>query len=66
MISVYFMAVVREKIAAVGAWREAVMRAVKVTAVSGVEMGIVDEAHNGAAETVEGVVRLGEELAGRG
>lgn len=41
------------------------MRAVKVTAVRGVEMGIVDEAHDGAAETVEGVVRLGEELAGR-
>lgn len=66
MMPDYFMTVAREKIAAVGARREVVLRAAKVTAVRGVEMGIVDEAYDGAAETVEAGVRLGEELAGRG
>ncbi|RWR88710.1 enoyl-CoA delta isomerase 2, peroxisomal-like protein [Cinnamomum micranthum f. kanehirae] len=66
MIPDYFMAVLREKIPAAGARREVVLRAGKLTAVRAAEMGIVDKAYNSAAETVEGGVRLGEELAGRG
>lgn len=41
------------------------MTAAKVTAERGAELGIVDELFDGAAETVEGAVRLAEGLIRR-
>lgn len=61
----YFMALMRSKIAAPRARRNVELRAAKLTAARAVEEGIIDAAHDGAGETVEAAMRLGEELAGR-
>lgn len=66
MILDYFMVVVQAKIPATGARREIVLRAEKLTAVRAAKIGIVDEAYDSTVETMEGGVRLGEELAGMG
>ncbi|KAK6128426.1 hypothetical protein DH2020_037838 [Rehmannia glutinosa] len=45
--------------------RNVVLKAEKITAAVGVEWGIVDSAHENAAETVEAAVRLGMDLVSR-
>ncbi|KAK1326538.1 hypothetical protein QJS10_CPA01g01806 [Acorus calamus] len=61
-----FMGVLRSKIGSPRARVEVLLRARKVKAAEAVEMGIVEEAHEGAEATSEAAVRLGEELAGKG
>lgn len=65
-ISAWILALIRCKIGDPRARRELVLRASKVTAERGVEMGIVDVACDGVEETVKEAVKLGEDLAGRG
>ncbi|KAJ0253013.1 hypothetical protein HA466_0121160 [Hirschfeldia incana] len=66
VIPAWFVAVVRMKIGSPAARRDVMLTAEKVTAERGVEMGIVDCSYGSAAETVEGAVKLGEELVRRG
>ncbi|CAN1258551.1 Enoyl-CoA delta isomerase 1, peroxisomal [Linum perenne] len=61
----WFVTVLNSKIGSGSMRREVVMSAMKLTAEMGVERGIVHSAHHGAQETVEGAVRLGEELLQR-
>ncbi|KAL1223102.1 Enoyl-CoA delta isomerase 1, peroxisomal [Cardamine amara subsp. amara] len=60
------MAVIRMKIGSPAARRDVMLTAAKVTAVKGLEMGIVDSVHGSATETVEAAVKLGEEIITRG
>jgi enoyl-CoA hydratase/carnithine racemase len=62
----WFIALIECKIGAPLARRDVVLRAAKVTAKEAVEKGIIDSAHDGAAETVSAAIRLGEQLVGRG
>ncbi|XP_059628163.1 enoyl-CoA delta isomerase 1, peroxisomal-like [Cornus florida] len=64
-ISAWFVSVVSTKIGSAIARRDVILRAAKLTAKMAVERGIIDSAHDGAEETVEAAVRLGEELVGR-
>ncbi|CAN4125804.1 unnamed protein product [Withania somnifera] len=64
-LPIWFSALVKCKIGSPAVRREVVMKAAKVTAEMGVQMGIVDSAHNGAEETVEAAIKLGEELVSR-
>lgn len=66
VIPAWFVAVVRAKIGSPAARRDVVLTAEKVTAERGLEMGIVDSSYGSAAETVEGAVKLGEEIVRRG
>ncbi|KAJ8620242.1 hypothetical protein MRB53_028771 [Persea americana] len=66
MILDYFMVAVQAKIPVTRARREVVLRAEKLTTVRAAKIGIVDEAYDSTVETMEGGVRLGEELAGMG
>ncbi|CAI9102719.1 OLC1v1001031C1 [Oldenlandia corymbosa var. corymbosa] len=64
-ISLWFGALIKSKIGSPMVRREVVMKAAKLTADMGVEMGIVDSAHATAAETVSAAMKLGEELVER-
>ncbi|KAF3562071.1 hypothetical protein DY000_02011099 [Brassica cretica] len=66
VIPPWFVAMIRMKIDSPAARRDVMLTAEKVTAERGLEMGIVDSSYGSAAETVEGAVRLGEELVRRG
>ncbi|XP_010274429.1 PREDICTED: enoyl-CoA delta isomerase 2, peroxisomal-like [Nelumbo nucifera] len=59
----YFMALLREKIQSPMARRDVVLQAAKVKAEEAVKMGIIDSAHDSAAETLEAALRMGEKLA---
>ncbi|KAK6128451.1 hypothetical protein DH2020_037819 [Rehmannia glutinosa] len=61
----WFMTFVKSKIGSPKVWRNVVLKAEKITAAVGVEWGIVDSAHENAAETVEAAVRLGMDLVSR-
>ncbi|XP_022133536.1 enoyl-CoA delta isomerase 1, peroxisomal [Momordica charantia] len=65
VIPSWFMALVKNKIGAPVARRDVVLKAPKLTADKALEMGIIDSAHDSAAETVAAAVRLGEELVAR-
>lgn len=65
IIPAWFVAFVKCKIASPAIRREVVLRAAKITAEEAVEKGVIDSAHDSAAETVEAAVRLGMNLAGR-
>ncbi|CAK9176483.1 unnamed protein product [Ilex paraguariensis] len=56
------MALLKCKAGSPAAWREVVLKASKLRAEVAVKMGIVDSAHDSAAETVVAAVKLGEEL----
>ncbi|PRQ59088.1 putative dodecenoyl-CoA isomerase [Rosa chinensis] len=58
-------ALIKNKVGSAAARRDLMLRADKMTAAVAVEKGIVDSAVNGAEETVEAAVRLGEELVRR-
>ncbi|KAG5381745.1 hypothetical protein IGI04_033215 [Brassica rapa subsp. trilocularis] len=62
VIPPWFAAMIRMKIGSPAARRDVMLKAEKVTAERGLEMGIVDSSYGSAAETVEGAVKLGEEL----
>lgn len=64
-IPIWFTALVKCKMGSPAVRREVVLKAAKVTAEMGVQMGIVDSAHSGAEETVEAAIKLGEELVSR-
>lgn len=66
VIPPWFAAMIRMKIGSPAARRDVMLTAEKVTAERGLEMGIVDFSYGSAAETVEGAVKLGEELVRRG
>ncbi|CAN7023710.1 unnamed protein product [Brassica oleracea var. botrytis] len=66
VIPPWFAAMIRMKIGSPAARRDVMLTAEKVTAERGLEMGIVDSSYGSAAETVEGAVKLGEELVRRG
>ncbi|XP_033136581.1 enoyl-CoA delta isomerase 1, peroxisomal isoform X1 [Brassica rapa] len=66
VIPPWFAAMIRMKIGSPAARRDVMLKAEKVTAERGLEMGIVDSSYGSAAETVEGAVKLGEELVRRG
>ncbi|KAL8034574.1 hypothetical protein ABFX02_12G037000 [Erythranthe guttata] len=61
----WFVTVVKNRIASPLIWRSVVLTAAKITAAKGVEWGIVDSAHESAAETVEAAVGLGMDLVSR-
>ncbi|XP_010274428.1 PREDICTED: enoyl-CoA delta isomerase 2, peroxisomal-like [Nelumbo nucifera] len=61
----YFMALLREKIQSPMARRDVVLQAAKVKAEAAVKMGIIDSAHDSAAEALEAALRMGEKLAAR-
>ncbi|KAL3348911.1 hypothetical protein AABB24_022197 [Solanum stoloniferum] len=64
-IPIWFSALVKCRMGSAAVRREVVMKAAKVTAEMGVQMGFVDSAHSGAEETVEAAIKLGEELVSR-
>ncbi|MCD9645378.1 hypothetical protein HAX54_034234 [Datura stramonium] len=64
-IPAWCAALVRSKVKSPAAWRDVLLRGTKLTADVAIELGIVDSAHVGAAETVKAAVKLGEELAAR-
>ncbi|XP_024191502.1 enoyl-CoA delta isomerase 1, peroxisomal [Rosa chinensis] len=65
VIPAWFQALIKNKVGSAAARRDLMLRADKMTAAAAVEKGIVDSAVNGAEETVEAAVRLGEELVRR-
>ena len=66
VIPPWFRVMLEAKVASPKARREVLMTAAKVTAERAVELGIVDEAHGGAEETLKAAVELGEALIKRG
>ncbi|XP_051117218.1 enoyl-CoA delta isomerase 1, peroxisomal-like [Andrographis paniculata] len=64
-ISAWFTAIVKNKIASPRVWRDVILKAEKITADRGVEMGIVDSSHATAGGTLEAAVALGMELVRR-
>jgi enoyl-CoA hydratase/carnithine racemase len=66
VIPAWFIALLECKIGSPLARRDVALRAAKVTAKEAVVKGIIDSAHDGAAETVSAAIRLGEQLVGRG
>lgn len=64
-IPVWFVELLKAKAGKPAAWREVVLKAAKITAEKGAEMGIVDSTRVNAEETVKAAVRLGEELVKR-
>ncbi|KAG9138826.1 hypothetical protein Leryth_007464 [Lithospermum erythrorhizon] len=65
IIPSWFVCLIKSKVGSPKGWREVVMVAAKVTAERGVELGIVDKAVDGAAETVEAAVEMAEKLITR-
>ncbi|GAA0142963.1 hydratase [Lithospermum erythrorhizon] len=65
IIPSWFVSLIKSKVGSPKGWREVVMVAAKVTAERGVELGIVDKAVDGAAETVEAAVEMAEKLITR-
>lgn len=61
----WFVTLLKSKSKSPAAWREVVLKAAKLTAEMGVDMGIVDSAHANAEETVKEAVRLGGQLVKR-
>ncbi|XP_010278005.1 PREDICTED: enoyl-CoA delta isomerase 2, peroxisomal-like [Nelumbo nucifera] len=59
----YFIALLREKIQSPMVRRDVVLHAAKVKAEEAIKMGIIDSAHDSAAETLEAALRMGEKLA---
>lgn len=64
-IPAWFVALLKSKAASPNAWREVVLRAAKLTAKMGMEVGIVDSAHDSPEETVKAAVELAEKLVAR-
>nr|GMD50838.1 enoyl-CoA delta isomerase 1, peroxisomal-like [Ipomoea batatas] len=65
-IPAWFVALLKTKAASPRAWREVVLKAAKLTASMGMEVGVVDSAHDSPEETVKAAVELGEKLVARG
>lgn len=65
VIPPWFVTLLKSKAKSPVAWREVVLKAAKLTAEMGVEMGIVSSAHVSAEETVKAAVKLGEALVKR-
>ncbi|XP_019176149.1 PREDICTED: enoyl-CoA delta isomerase 1, peroxisomal-like [Ipomoea nil] len=65
-IPAWFVALLKSKAASPRAWREVVLKAAKLTANMGMEVGVVDSAHGSPEETVKAAVELGEKLVARG
>nr|GMD57430.1 enoyl-CoA delta isomerase 1, peroxisomal-like [Ipomoea batatas] len=65
-IPAWFVALLKTKAASPRAWREVVLKAAKLTASMGMEVGVVDSAHDSPEETVEAAVELAEKLVARG
>ncbi|XP_010529004.1 PREDICTED: enoyl-CoA delta isomerase 1, peroxisomal-like [Tarenaya hassleriana] len=65
VVPAWYMPLIHLKISSSAARRDVVLASAKVKAEEAVKMGIVDSAHDGAAETVQAAVRLGEELVKR-
>ncbi|XP_050385501.1 enoyl-CoA delta isomerase 1, peroxisomal [Argentina anserina] len=65
VIPAWFHALVKNKVGSATAVRDLMLRADKVKAAVAVEKGIIDLAVDGAEETVEAAVRMGEEFARR-
>ncbi|KAL3521066.1 hypothetical protein ACH5RR_019215 [Cinchona calisaya] len=65
VIPPWFVTLLKSKARSPVAWREVVLKAAKLTAEMGVDMGIVGSAHVGVEETVKAAVDLGEELVKR-
>nr|GMD57571.1 enoyl-CoA delta isomerase 1, peroxisomal-like [Ipomoea batatas] len=65
-VPAWFVALLKTKAASPRAWREVVLKAAKLTASMGMEVGVVDSAHDSPEETVEAAVELGEKLVARG
>ncbi|CAN0837270.1 Enoyl-CoA delta isomerase 1, peroxisomal [Linum grandiflorum] len=61
----WFVTLLNSKIGSGHVRREVIMSAAKLTAEMGVERGIVHSAHHGAEATIEGAIRLGDELLRR-
>ncbi|MCD7460892.1 hypothetical protein HAX54_044675 [Datura stramonium] len=64
-IPIWFSGFVKCRLGPPAVWRELMLKARKLTAEMGVQMGIVDSAHSGAEETEEAAIKLGEELVSR-
>nr|GMD59024.1 enoyl-CoA delta isomerase 1, peroxisomal-like [Ipomoea batatas] len=55
-IPAWFVALLKTKAASPTAWREVVLKAAKLTASMGMEVGVVDSAHDSPEETVKAAV----------
>nr|XP_027111039.1 enoyl-CoA delta isomerase 1, peroxisomal-like [Coffea arabica] len=64
-VPLWFAALIKSKVGSPKARREMIMKAAKLTAEMALERGIIDSAHDGAEETVDAAVKLGEELVRR-
>ncbi|KAG6578713.1 Enoyl-CoA delta isomerase 1, peroxisomal, partial [Cucurbita argyrosperma subsp. argyrosperma] len=65
VIPSWFTVLVKGKIGAASVRRDVVLKAPKLTADKALEMGIIESAHDGAAETVAAAVKLAEDLVAR-
>ncbi|XP_022993099.1 enoyl-CoA delta isomerase 1, peroxisomal [Cucurbita maxima] len=65
VIPSWFTVLVKSKIGAASVRRDVVLKAPKLTADEALEMGIIESAHDGAAETVAAAVKLAEDLVAR-
>lgn len=65
VIPSWFTVLIKSKIGAGAARRDVILKAPKLTADKALELGMIDSAHDGAAETVAAAVRLAEELTAR-